>query len=448
MMRRTGSAANRIALMGWLIYAATTLLLGNAVYLATHAAFSRQIDARIEQATGALLIEYHDDGLKGLVSAVDQQGRNRPIGLGTALFDGQGMRVGGNLAIPIAEPGWRDIVIEDPGERREQARAQVTSLPGNYRLVVAADLESQEDIDHTILGMFGVTVAALLVLGLAGALLLARYLRGRLAGIEATASAIMAGDLEQRASVGQGGDEFDRVALSLNTMLDRIAALIANLRHVTADLAHDLRTPLSRLRHRLERMRDGQTDDAAASIDEAVAQADNVLALFNAILRISEVEEGSLRRAFTTVDLSALVHDLGETLAPLAEDAGRELQVAVGTGIKVEGERELLAQALINLVENALQHTPAGSVIGFQVRYDDGGALVTVSDNGPGVPEAERERVQERFARLESARSTPGHGLGLSLVRAVAEVHEARFTLSDARPGLRAELRFPRRIAS
>ena len=238
------------------------------------------------------------------------------------------------------------------------------------------------------------------------------------------------------------------MALSLNTMLDRIAALIANLRHVTADLAHDLRTPLSRLRHRLERMRDGQTDDAAASIDEAVAQADNVLALFNAILRISEVEEGSLRRAFTTVDLSALVHDLGETLAPLAEDAGRELQVAVRTGIKVEGERELLAQALINLVENALQHTPAGSVIGFQVRYDDGGALVTVSDNGPGVPEAERERVQERFARLESARSTPGHGLGLSLVRAVAEVHEARFTLSDARPGLRAELRFPRRIAS
>lgn len=443
------SAANRIALWGWLAFAVATLLLGMAVYFATHVAFSRQIDARIEQATTALLIEYRDDGVRGVQSALDQQGRTRPIGLGTALFDARGTRIAGNLAIPLAQPGWRNIVFTDPGEGREKARAQVTALPGNYRLVVAADLESLEAIDHTILAMFGSTVLALLLLGLAGALLLARYLSRRLEGIETTANAIIGGDLKQRAIVGTAGDEFDRVALSLNAMLDRIAGLIANLRQVTADLAHDLRTPLSHLRNHLERMRGGQAHAAASgSIDEAVEQADNVLALFNATLRIAEVEEGNLRRAFTAVDLSALVSELGETLVLLAEDEQRTLHVAVGSGITVHGDRELIAQALTNLVENALRHTPPGSVIALQVRYDDGGALVTVNDNGPGIPEADRERVQQRFVRLESSRSAQGHGLGLSLVQAIAQAHGAIFSLGDARPGLRAEIRFPRRISA
>lgn len=444
MMFARGSAANRIALLGWMTFAAATLLLGVGVYAATHLAFARQIDARIEQATNALLIEYQDDGVRGVQSALDQQGRTRPIGLGTALFDASGDRIAGNLAIPLAPPGWHNIVFEDPGEGREQARAQVTALPGNYRLVVAADLESLKAMDHTILAMFGSAVLALLLLGLGGAVLLARYLRRRLESIEATASAIIGGDLQQRARVGVAGDEFDRVALSLNTMLDRIASLIANLRQVSADLAHDLRTPLSRLRNHLERMRGGAV--TAASVDEAVDQADGVLSLFGAILRISEVEEGSLRRDFKQVDLSALVHELGETLAPLAEDEGRILEVAVGAGVRVSGDRELIAQALINLVENALLHTPPGSRIGLQVRIDEGGALVAVSDNGPGIPEAERERVQQRFVRLEASRATSGYGLGLSLVRAVAQAHDASFTLADARPGLYAEIRFPRRI--
>lgn len=445
----SGSAATRIALWGWLAFAVATLLLGVAVYFATHIAFSRQIDARIEQATNALLIEYHDDGVSGVQSALDQQGRNRPIGLGTALFDARGKRIAGNLAIPLAQPGWRNIVFNDPGEGREKARAQVTALPGNYRLVVAADLESLEAIDHTILAMFGSAVVVLLLLGLAAAILLARYLRGRLAGIETTANAIIDGDLEQRAIVGSAGDEFDRVALSLNAMLDRIAGLIGNLRQVTADLAHDLRTPLSHLRNHLERMRGRQLfTDASASIDEAVAQADNVLALFDAILRISELEEGSLRRAFTVVDLSALVSELGETLVLLAEDERRSLHVAAGSGVSIQGDRELIAQALTNLVENALRHTPPGSVITLQVRCDDGDAVLTVNDNGPGIPEGDRERVQQRFVRLEAARSAPGHGLGLSLVRAIAQAHGATFSLGDAGPGLRAEIRFPKRITA
>lgn len=443
----SGSAANRIALWGWFTFAAATLLLGVAVYFATHIAFSHQIDVRIEQATNALLIEYNDDGIRGVQSALDQQGHNRPIGLGTALFDAHGVRIAGNLAIPLVQPGWHNIIFHDPAEGREQARIQVTALPGNNRLVVAADLESLEAIDHTILAMFGSAVVVLLLLGLAGALLLARYLRSRLAGIETTALAIVGGNLDERATVGTAGDEFDRVAASLNTMLDRIAGLIANLRQVTADLAHDLRTPLARLRNHLERMRNDREQGAdIRSIDEAVAQADDVLALFNAILRISEVEEGSLRRSFTAVDLSALVAELGETLILLAEDERRTLHVAVGSGIRVQGDRELIAQALTNLVENALQHTPPGARIGLQVRCDDGGALVIVSDNGPGIPEAERERVQHRFVRLESSRSTPGHGLGLSLVRAIAHAHGATFSLKDARPGLAAELRFARRI--
>lgn len=441
-----GSAANRIALWGWLAYAAATLLLGVGVYAATHLAFARQIDARIMQATEALLIEYRDDGIRGVQSALDQQGRTRPIGLGTALFDGNGARIAGNLAIPLAAPGWRNIVFEDPGEGHEQARVQVTALPGGYRLVVAGDLEALEAMDHTILAMFGSAVLVLLLLGLGGAVLLARYLKGRLESIEATASAIIGGDLHQRAGVGGAGDEFDRVALSLNAMLDRIASLITNLRQVSADLAHELRTPLSRLRNHLERMRGGAGN--VASVDDAVEQADRVLALFGAILRISEVEEGSLRRDFKPVNLSALVSELGETLTPLAEDEGHNLQVAIGAGVRIIGDRELIAQALINLVENALRHTPPGSRIGVQVRCDGDGALIAVTDNGPGIPEAEHERVQQRFVRLETSRAAPGYGLGLSLVRAVAQAHDAAFTLADARPGLYAEVRFSRRFGA
>lgn len=262
-------------------------------------------------------------------------------------------------------------MFEDPLEGPDPARAKVTPLPDGYRLVVAADLESLEAIDRTILAMFALAFGALLLLGLGGTFLLAGYLRRRLTGIEMTAAAVIDGDLAQRAVVGSAGDEFDRIAASINAMLDRIAGLIANLRQVSGDLAHDLRTPLSRLRNQLERLRE-ETGEAerVELVERSITQSEDVLLLFDAILRISEVEEGSLKRAFSRVNLSRLVSELGETLIPLAEDANRTLTVTVESGMAVTGDRELLAQALINLIENTLRHTGEGARIRLEARTE------------------------------------------------------------------------------
>lgn len=442
------SAANRIALVTFIAYALALLVLGAAVFVATHAAFSRQLDSNIEQTANALRGEYRDDGIKGVTEAVNQLHGPGPISLGTALFAPDGRRIAGTLKTEMPAPGWQQIVFADPLEGPDPARAKVTLLPGGYRLVVAADLESLEAIDRTILTMFAAATGALLLLGIVGAVLLAAYLRRRLGGIEVTAAAIIAGDLRQRAYVGETGDEFDRVAASLNAMLDRIAGLIANLRQVTGDLAHDLRTPLSRLRNHLETMgMDPACRTNPVLLEEAVDQADDLLALFEAILRISELEEGRLRKAFKPVDLSRLVSELGEAHIPLAEDLHHTLCVSTEAELWVQGDRELIAQAAINLIENALRHTPPGALVELTAFAQAHQIVVRIKDNGPGIPAREHERVLQRFVRLEASRSTAGHGLGLSLVRAIADMHGGTLALGDADPGLVAELRFARRTS-
>lgn len=440
------SAARRIAMVGFCAYALAMLLLAGAVYWATHQAFSHQIDLSVEQAHAALLAEYRDDGLEGLSRAVAMQQSPGPIALGSALFAPDGRRVAGNLNTARPAPGWHRITFFDPLEGPDSARAKVSALPSGHRLVVAADLADLQAMDRAVLGIFAVAMLGLLAIGLGGALVLARYLRAKLAVIDDTACAIIAGDLARRATIGRHGDEFDRVAISLNTMLDRIAALIANLRQVSADLAHDLRTPLAGLRNHLERMAQGPVD--ARAVDLALGKTDEVLHLFEAILRISEVEEGSLRRAFTRLDLGALLGDLSDTLTVLAEDAGKALETRWQGDLPVLGDRQLLAQVLTNLVGNALRHTPPHTRITVCAEARGDRVILAVRDNGPGIAPADRERVLRRFVRLESSRSTPGHGLGLSLVAAIAAAHGATLALGDAGPGLLVTLDFPRKSAS
>jgi len=443
------TVAWRIALLGFLVYAAAILLLGLAVYIATHAAFAQQIDARIDQAASTLMAEYRDDGVSGLRDAVAQRQNSGALTLGIAVFAPDGRRVAGNFDTPMPPPGWQTIAYIDPLEGSDRARAKVSELPDGHRLVVAADLDSLETIDRTIFKMFTLTLFALLVLGLGGALLLARYLRRRLATIEGTANAIASGSFERRAIVGSSDDEFDRVAASLNGMLDRIVDLIANLRQVSADLAHDLRTPLAGLRNQLETLHVERDDDARSALAErAMGKVDDILALFGAILRISEVEAGSLRSAFVPIDLTALVLDLGDTLRPLVEDSGRQFDVAVTDGMRIKGDRELLAQAIINLIENAQRHTPGGSRIALSAHPAGAVVAIEVRDNGPGIRPADRVRVLQRFVRLETSRSTPGHGLGLSLAAAIAKAHGGSLTLDEATPGLIATLTIARRMES
>ncbi|ODN70537.1 sensor histidine kinase [Methylobrevis pamukkalensis] len=268
---------------------------------------------------------------------------------------------------------------------------------------------------------------------------------GRIARIDATTRAIVAGDLSARVPGRGTDDELDRLTSGINDMLDRLQTLMVDLKRVTTDVAHDLRTPLARLRQKLESAREEATGvaDYAAVTDEAVAEVDRLLGIFTALMRIAEIEARARRSAFAAVDLSTLAADMAEVYEPVAEETGHHLALRIEPHVGIVGDRALVQQILANLVENALRHTPAGTTVTVEVTTRGGRPVLGVADDGPGVPADMREEVQKPFRRLETARSTSGSGLGLALVKAVATLHEADLLLGDGAPGLRAEIVFP-----
>jgi signal transduction histidine kinase len=245
--------------------------------------------------------------------------------------------------------------------------------------------------------------------------------------------------------ISDRGDEFDQLARVLNAMLEEIERLLENLRQVSSDVAHDLRSPLTHLRNALESALGGGDADAREQvIADAITRVDGILSLFAAILRISEVESGEIRRLFKPVDLSALVTDLAESYAPAVREAGRALSWTIAPGLAVTGDRELIAQAVTNLLENAQRHTPPGTEIHIHLAESGKSTQISVADTGPGVAPADRDRIARRFIRLESSRTRAGHGLGLNLVAAVARLHRGHLRFADNAPGLVAEIDLPR----
>lgn len=290
------------------------------------------------------------------------------------------------------------------------------------------------------------TAAAMVALTLAvlGGLLMSTLSLRRVDSLDRTARAIFDGDLNRRMPVRGTGDEFDRLAASLNRMLDRMSTLMEGLRQVSTDVAHDLRTPLARLRQRLEDFdRSELTAEQRRSLSSAVAEVDAILEIFAGLIQIAQVEAGSIRRRFTDVDLGAVAAEVGEIYHVIAEGAGHSLDVSVDDDAVVKGNRQLLVQLIVNLIENAINHSPAGTAITLSVADRAGQAVLTVADNGPGIPLDERNRVFKRFYRLDRSRSTPGTGLGLTLVAAIAELHATEIVLSDNMPGSRFTLTFP-----
>ena len=447
MIRPFGSAAYRIAFTYSAAFALAIVLLGAIVYVAADADFRRQQDVGLAVETRDLAASYREEGLADLAEAIGT--REQPSatnGYGYALFDRSGRRVAGALRTRRPAPGFGTIPFIDPREGPDIARALTTDLPGGYRLVVAQDTENVERFDRTILSLFGVAFGLIVLLGIGAALLLGGYLRRRLERLSAPARAIVGGDLDRRMPVGAGHDEFDQLALALNAMLDRIAQLLDNLRQVSSDVAHDLRTPLARLRGQLEAAIDGPREIAAyrTGLKRALVQSDALLGLFAAILRISEIEGGAVKRTFARIDLTDLVTDLCDSFAPAIADNGRTLACDPAPGLALSGDRELLAQALINLLDNAQHHTPPGTHITVAAAGDAATVRLTVADDGLGVGPEDRERITRRFVRLDSSRGTPGHGLGLNLVVAVAQVHGGEVTIDDNRPGLRVTMTLPR----
>ena len=437
------SAAYRIALANFITFAVGLALLGLVVFGVMHVAFVGQLDATVSDEAHTLVDEYRSGGGGELKEAIAVREASRsPTRMLYAVFAPDGRRIAGSLRTQRPALGVNDIIFIDPSEGPDNGRGIAIDLSPRERLLVAADREWVERIDRTVISVFVVAFLAACIIAFAGAILFGSYLRRRLNSISGAAEMIIRGDIRERMPLSGRGDEFDQLAATLNRMLDRIEGLLENLRQVSNDVAHDLRTPLSRLRAQLERSRQ-LTENPTEVIEGAIAQLDHVLSLFAAILRIAEVEAGETRRFFTPVDVTALTIDLAESYAPAVHDHGQVLLWSIEPEIVVLGDRELLAQAAINLIENAQRHTREGTVIRLTLIAAGGSACLQVIDNGPGVAPADLPRIAKRFARLETSRNTDGYGLGLNLVSAVARLHGGRLVLKNVAPGLSATIELP-----
>ena len=296
-----------------------------------------------------------------------------------------------------------------------------------------------------VLASFAWGLAASMALAAVGGFVMNGRLMRRIETMSTTSRTIVGDGLRQRLPVTRGDDEIDHLAEGINAMLDCIAALRLELRQVTTDIAHDIRTPLARLRQRLElaRRADASVDEAAATLDGAVVEVDSILGIFGTLLLIAQIESRSGAEGFEAVDLTELLGTIAELYGPMAEEKGQRLVETLPGSLRVQGESELLMQLFATLVENALRHSPRGTTVAILASQVDAGASVTITDNGPGIPEDLRMKVLRRFYRLEASRTTAGNGLGLSLASAIAKLHGATLEMSDAAPGLRVRIGLP-----
>jgi signal transduction histidine kinase len=361
------------------------------------------------------------------------------------LFGPGGKRRSGNLgAVPdgLARDGDAHRVsanVDIAGRAlRDEIWAAALALPDGRTVVIAHDTDEIDRVQATTLRALGLGLMPTLALSGLGGLLLAGRARRRLAATEAAVAQVMRGDLRKRLPVGGGNDEFDRLAGNVNRMLDEIERLLGEVSSVGDAVAHDLRTPLTRLRAKLERARDqaSSVGEFREAVDQGLAWIDQTLAMVTAVLRIGEIEHGRRFAGFALVDLAEVVREAAEFFEPVAEDRNVSLDVAVDAGIPpVEGDRDLLFEAVSNLVDNAVKFTPPGGRVRIGLAHGEKGVVLLVEDTGPGIPPAERDRVFQRFYRAERARLTPGNGLGLGLVAAIAKLHGFTVDLRDARGG-------------
>ncbi len=437
------TTAFRLAASYVTVFAMAVAVLGAVTYFVTVGALERQLDSRISRETNALRAVYDTRGVPGLLSTVVKHEASHPNGaLDYAVIVGTNKRAGHLTKWPAVR-GWSKLAYPEQDGDIGARLFLVSDLGRELTLVVAADPEQIDEVKQAILDGFLSAFGAVLLLGSIGAIVLSLALLKRVDVIRRTADAIIAGDLSRRIPLQGTGDDFDRLSWTLNNMLDRIDELMESLREVSAHIAHDLKTPLARLRQRLEAAQREASGERQAEVEAAIAQVDGILATFSALLRIAQIESGTRRAGFTSVDLREIVATVVEAFAPVAEDTGHALTTDIVPGVWAIGDRELLTQMFANLLENAISHTPKGTRIAVALSQKDGRAIATVSDQGPGVPAAERERIFRRFHRLEQSQATAGSGLGLSLVKAVAEIHAITLVAEDAGPGLRITLEFP-----
>jgi signal transduction histidine kinase len=448
LTRITRTAAFRLAALYAAVFGVSVLVLGGAVYGITHGALKRQFDDRIKVESAELVAEYRAGGLDRLRTIVEER-RNAPSWwrFRYRLSASDGTLIANNLDAPNPlEPGWLTVKHSEGGvPARSRMRVFTTGLDSRYLLSIASSASSIDDAERALMETFAWVFLVMLLLGLGGGLFISSRFLARVESITSAAQSIIDGNFKRRVPVRGTNDDLDRLAQTLNIMLDRINELMESLRQVSSDIAHDLRTPLSRLRHRLEAVAGTQHTEAQLrdAIAAAISDTDDILATFSALLRISQIEAGTRRSAFAEIDFSQIVNDVAEAYAPSIQDEGKQLILSVAPGSSLVGDRELLTQLVANLLENAIRHTPTGTKIEVSVGAHEGDVVLAVADDGPGVPAEARERLFDRFYRLERSRTSPGSGLGLSLAKAVCDLHDATIAFDDNGPGLRVEVRFP-----
>ncbi len=437
-----------LAVMVSVVLTALAVLSGLVGRYFAHEELEQQLDHRITTESSLLIEEYDRGGLAALAAMVDSHhDRHENSGLGYLLVDHQGRRLAGSLQAEAPnKAGWREHLYvgnKTTGDRRAH-QALTVILPAGERLVVAADRMPVEEIDAVIGWITAGMTSVMLMMGIGSAWILGLITRRRIDNISKVANAIAAGDLSRRIDRNNRAGEFDRLAETLNRMLDRNAELLTNLKQISTDIAHDLLTPLGRLQQQLElALTDCRnTQDYRHTIERAIATAVEIQQLFSSLLKISEIESLTLRKTFTPVSLTEVAKRVTDAFRPDIEENGRRLIVRLDHDLHILGERHLLSQLLVNLIENAMRHTPVGTTISVILSRAADHTILTVEDDGPGIPVADRARVIERFVRLEASRSTKGHGLGLSLVKAIATAHEAELIMEDNAPGLCIRLSF------
>ena len=444
------SSTFRLAVLYMALFGASVAVLLTFIYWSTAGYMALQTDDTIEAEVTGLAERYGISGLDGLVRSIDERISRKPNGDAVYLLtDDELTPLIGNLdrwpKVARDSDGWLNFNLEqatDDGEVTHRARARPFTLRGGYRLLVGRDMHELDATRNLIVRAIAWGLAITVMMALAGGIMLSRRTMRRLEAINETSRRIMRGDLSRRIPSRRSDDDFDQLADNLNGMLDTIERLMEDVRRVTDNVAHDLRTPLTRLRNRLEELQ-GSSGLDKTRVEAALADADGLLNTFNALLRIANIESGRRRAAFENISLDDVMRDVTELYEPLAEEKEQTLDVSVSKNVHVSGDRDLLFQAIANLLDNAIKYTPRGGDIHVSLEEGAAGPRIRIVDSGPGIPEQSREQVFKRFFRLEESRHTPGNGLGLSLVEAVARLHRADIELGGE-PGLDVSMAFPK----